>query len=235
MTAEPENVGPIRLFEVDPDLADGLFGPRLDAALAAGTVSVQRVAKGEWRPSRPAPGSEGFGLMILSGFMVRRVGRDGLRGAELLGRGDLLRPWQTPGHASTQPFESSWRTIAPASLAHLDHDFAVRVAPFPEVATRIVDRAMLRSRHLAFELAILQQRRVEDRLRTLFWLLADRWGYVTKGAVRLAAPLTHALLAELVAARRPSVTTALVNLAEAGEVTRQGEEWILALPDPSGP
>jgi hypothetical protein len=34
-------------------------------------------------------------------------------------------------------------------------------------------------------------------------------------------------LAELVAARRPSVSAALGKLAEAGEVTRDGDEWTL--------
>lgn len=227
MSGAGENIGASRLLELDPDLADGLPPSRLEEAVEAGAVEIQYVPKGDWQPSTPVRGTEGFGLLIVSGFMVRRVGRAGWCGAELLGRGDLLRPWQTPGRNSTQPFEAAWQAISATSLARLDQDFVERVAPFPQIATRIVDRAMLRSRHLAFELAILQQRRVEDRLRTLLWLLADRWGYVTSDAVRLAAPLTHALLAELVAARRPSVTTALGHLAEAGEVTRDGSEWVL--------
>jgi CRP-like cAMP-binding protein len=90
-----------------------------------------------------------------------------------------------------------------------------------------MDRTMMRSRHLALGLAVLQQRRVEDRLLTLLWLLADRWGYVTGDGVRVAVPLTHGLLAELVAARRPSVSTALGKLAEIGELRRSGDEWIL--------
>lgn len=158
---------------------------------------------------------------------MRRVGREGRFGAELLGSGDLLRPWQAPGRVASRPFESEWQAIAPVDLAVLDHDFSRRVAPFPEIAERLVDRAMLRSRHLALGLAILQQRRIEERLLMLFWLLADRWGYVTGTGVRVKTPLTHALLAELVAARRPSVTTALGNLSESGEVVRSGGEWVL--------
>lgn len=61
----------------------------------------------------------------------------------------------------------------------------------------------------------------------LLWLLADRWGRVTTQGVRVVAPLTHALLAELVAARRPTVSAALAKLAAAGEVTRVGNEWLL--------
>ena len=40
-------------------------------------------------------------------------------------------------------------------------------------------------------------------------------------------PLTHELLAELVAARRPSVTTALSALAAAGQVEREGGRRLL--------
>lgn len=221
-----------RLLDLDPDLADGLPEACRAEAVQASGVRLERVPVGEWRPVTPPWSSRGFGLMVLSGFLVRRVGQGDRHGAELLGRGDLLRPWQAPGRLSTHPFESSWQTIATATVAHLDDDFAVRVARFPQIAIGLVDRTMLRSRHLALELAILQERRVEDRLRTLFWLLADRWGYVTRDTVRLEAPLTHALLAELVAARRPSVTTALGSLAGTGEVTRDGSDWILRRPRP---
>lgn len=158
---------------------------------------------------------------------MRRVGREERYGAELLGPGDLLRPWQAPGRIASRPFESRWQTIAAAELAVLDQGFVRRVSAYPQIATRLIDRVMARSRHLALQLAILQQRRVEDRLLMLFWLLADRWGYVTSHGVRVAAPLTHALLAEVVAARRPSVSTALTRLARSGEVTRDGNDWVL--------
>jgi hypothetical protein len=40
--------------------------------------------------------------------------------------------------------------------------------------------------------------------------------------------LTHAVLADLVAARRPTVTTALSDLARRGLVKTDGETWILS-------
>ena len=226
---QPERV--VRLLEADPDLCEWLPPDRLVDATAAAQVRVERLAEGPWSPAdRSDPTARGFGLLVLSGYLVRRVGREERFGAEVLGRGDLLRPWQAPGRVASHPFESSWQTIAAAELAVLDGDFTHRMAPFPEIAERLVDRAMERSRHLALELAILQQRRVEDRLLMLFWLLADRWGYVTGKGIRVATPLTHSLLAELVAARRPSVSTALGRLAENGQVTRVGNDWILRQP-----
>jgi DNA-binding IclR family transcriptional regulator len=46
-------------------------------------------------------------------------------------------------------------------------------------------------------------------------------------------PLTHELLAELVAARRPSVSTALSTLAAAGRIERDGPRWTLRGDPPS--
>jgi CRP-like cAMP-binding protein len=231
MRAAGETTEIVDLLASDPDLGGGLAGERREAASAAARARVERLAKGAWEPAAlPATIGDGFGLLVLSGFLVRRVGRDDRYGAELLGAGDLLRPWQTLGPSASKPFEPSWQAIAPVTLAVLDPAFARRVAPFPEIAARLVDRAMLRSRHLAAELAIVGQRRIERRLEMLFWQLADRWGVRTRDGIRVDVPLTHALLAELVAARRPSVSTALGQLAEAGTVTRAEDTWLLTGP-----
>ena len=48
-----------------------------------------------------------------------------------------------------------------------------------------------------------------------------------KEVLGLDLPLTHSLLGELVAARRPSVTTALTSLAVEGKVERDGRSWLL--------
>jgi CRP-like cAMP-binding protein len=120
-----------------------------------------------------------------------------------------------------------WSVTGRAEVALLDGDFARRAAPYPAVAVGLVDRSMLRSRHLALALAIVQQPRVDRRLHWLLWHLADRWGRSGPEGVRIEVPLTHALLGELVAARRPSVTTALSSLAAEGKVRREGRSWLL--------
>ena len=73
----------------------------------------------------------------------------------------------------------------------------------------------------------VQQPRVDRRLHWLFWQLADRWGRTGTEGVTIEVPLTHSLLGELVAARRPSVTTALSSLAAEGKVERDGGSWLL--------
>jgi CRP-like cAMP-binding protein len=76
-------------------------------------------------------------------------------------------------------------------------------------------------------MAIVHQPRVDVRLHMLFWELADRWGRVHADGVHVHARLTHAMLGELVAARRPSVTKALKDLAERSVVRWTGKHWLL--------
>ena len=56
--------------------------------------------------------------------------------------------------------------------------------------------------------------RVERRLKALFWHLAERWGRVSGDGVIVPLALTHRILGQLVGARRPTVSTALSELAE---------------------
>jgi CRP-like cAMP-binding protein len=86
---------------------------------------------------------------------------------------------------------------------------------------------MLRSRRLANTLAIASHPRLDERLRLLLWELADRYGTVHRDGVHLRLPLTHGVLAELGAARRPSVSTALGRLLRTGEVDRRDGMWLL--------
>jgi CRP-like cAMP-binding protein len=221
------DAGIVEVLARESDLGAGIEADRLAAARRACRARTTRIAKGPWDPVEHHREPDGFGLLLLSGFLVRRVGRGGRFGAELLGPGDLLRPWQTLGAVATRPFEPLWTVVSPVEVALLDLAFARRAAPFPSVAVALVDRATLRSRHLALTVAILQQPRVDARLHWLFWQLADRWGRTTRDGVTLELALTHALLGELVAARRPSVTTALSGLVGEGKIERKGHAWLL--------
>jgi CRP-like cAMP-binding protein len=68
---------------------------------------------------------------------------------------------------------------------------------------------------------------VDVRVLAYLWHLADRFGVVLPGAVRLDIPLTHAVLARLVGARRPTVTTALQRLIQLGYLRREGRAFVL--------
>jgi hypothetical protein len=97
-------------------------------------------------------------------------------------------------------------------------------------------RPVFRARRLAVMQAICQFNRVDRRVLTVLWHLAERWGRVTPAGVVVPLALSHRLLAELVGARRPTVTTALGELLRAGEVSRTADgAWLLTGEPPGQP
>ncbi|HET9154513.1 MAG TPA: Crp/Fnr family transcriptional regulator, partial [Solirubrobacterales bacterium] len=217
----------IPVLQIDPDLADGIAGHRLFGAVRACHADAIEIPLGRWDVDALDGERSGFGLLVVSGILCRRVVQGESNGAEIVGPGDLLRPWESFGEWASIPTESSWRVIEPGQLAILDRDFVRRANPYPEVSIALMRRALQRSRYLAVLIAIIGQRRVETRLTMLFWHLADRFGHVSGGWVDIPVPLTHGTLAELVAARRPSVTTALSRLYERGVLQRDRRGWRL--------
>jgi CRP/FNR family transcriptional regulator, cyclic AMP receptor protein len=201
--------------------------PRRSRALRACKAEVLDLAQGQWQPAIADFDTDGFGLLVLSGVLCRRVVQSECYGAELIGPGDLMRPWDQVSEWSSLPVESSWQVLQPACLAILDSDFARRASPYPELAAELMRRALVRSRYLTILVAIIGQRRIETRLTMLFWHLADRFGRLRGEWVEIPVPLTHSTLAELVAARRPSVTTALSRLHERGVLIRERGTWHL--------
>lgn len=183
---------------------------------------------GAW-PAVDAPRElcDGFGLLVLDGLLVNRVGIDGRFGAELLGGGDLLRPWQEAADALALPLTTARKVLTPTRIAVLDLAFAERAASYPQIAGQLVARTMNRSRNLAVMMAIAHHPRVDVRLHSLFWHLAGRWGRKRVDEVLLPLPLTHSVLADLTAARRPTVSSALADLARRGVLTSSAEGWRL--------
>ena len=212
----------------DPELAGSLEGERLRKAERELVAATAVAFEGQWDPEEDSDSVRGgIGLLLLEGLIVRRVGRTGRYGAELLGPGDLMRPWQRDGEDVSLPFDTTFRVIDQALLALLDARFAARAAPYPEVAGALIGRAMQRSRTLVVNMAIAHYPRIDRRLLMLMWHLADRWGRVTPDGIRVPLRLTHQQLADLVASRRPSVTSGLHRLVEEGRLSRLGDDWLL--------
>jgi CRP-like cAMP-binding protein len=186
-----------------------------------------RLPAGPW-PTYDAVDGDVIGMLVVQGLLIRRAGIEGRFGAELVGRGDLIRPWQDESGTLTLPLSTTWTATEPTRLAVLDQRFTVLLGRYPTLAGRVLGRAIRRARHLAVNMAIVHQARVDIRLHMLFWHLASRFGRVRGDGVFVPLRLTHAALAELVAARRPTVTSALSALARTGEVRALEDGWLLA-------
>jgi hypothetical protein len=220
-----------RVLVDDPDLVQHLGGNRREAAVRDCVARVIECSPGHWSPSDVSGDMRfGFGLLVIDGLVVRRVGLAGRFGAELLGDGDVLNPWHAEGRNTSLPWTGRWRVLRNTRMAVLDSDFAMRTVRYPEVISGLFARALRRSRHIAVNMAIVQQPRIG--LHMLFWDLADRWGTVHQDGVHVPLQLTHSMLADLVAARRPTVTKALGELAQRSLVTWTGAHWLLAGPAP---
>jgi CRP/FNR family transcriptional regulator, cyclic AMP receptor protein len=221
------------ILREDPELAEAVPRAARSRAIETCVARTATVASGRWSARGTGAGEGAIGLLVLDGVLLRRVGVDGRFGAELLGQGDLLRPWQEEDGSAALTRTTGWRVLEPARLAVLDEAAARRLANYPELTGRLVGRALDRSRHLAVNMAIIHQARVHVRLHMMFWHLAERWGRVRSEGIFLPLPLTHSVLADLVAARRPTVTTGLAELYRRQLVRDLPRGWLL-LGEPPG-
>jgi CRP/FNR family transcriptional regulator, cyclic AMP receptor protein len=221
----------VRVLEVDPDLAESLGRETEELALAraAAVARVDVLDAGEWNGGDEYAESSGhLGLLIIEGLMARTVEVGNRSCTELMGGGDLLRPWVRMAAYSSVPLDSHWTVVDTVKLAVLDRRFARTMAQYPEVVGAILDRVMLRSRWLAFHLAVCHLKKIETRLLVVLWHFADRWGRVGHEGVTVPVRITHQLLAGVVGAQRPSVTTALSSLRRDGLVERLPDgSWLL--------
>lgn len=219
--------GLINVLREDSELAEAIPADRREQAIDDCTARELMLQPGSWSPGETTELQDGVGLLVLNGLMIRHVGLDGRYGAELLGEGDILRPWQEERTTSLLPLTSGWTVVGPTRAAVLDERFAQHFGRYPGLASRLLARGIDRSRHLAVQLAIVNQSRIDIRLHMLFWQLASRWGRVRSDGTTVPLRLTHSVLAELVAARRPTVTTALSDLSRRRLVRFVDDVWLL--------
>jgi len=188
---------------------------------------AREIPRGTFDASALAGNPHGaLGLLVLDGFIA--VGLDAGRAQVtwLIGAGDLIRPWELLDTPLTE--HPNWRALSRVRLAMLDGEFERRAAGIPGTAQAAVARAARTSHWLLAKSLIVSAPLIEERLLLLFTMLAERWGKVRPDGVWLELPLTHELLARMSGARRPSVSTALRSLSNAGAVTRVRRGcWIL--------
>lgn len=222
-------IGVVQLLECEPELGDGLSEEDLAIASQALPVPMAILKKGTWSP-RSEPSEVGcVGYLIVKGLLVRRVEVAHGSSAELLGNGDLLQPWQEDASSFCV---GSWEVLEQAAVLALGPGFTRSLAQWPTVAANLAMRGLRRSRALAADAAIASIVGIEERLLIMLWHLAERWGEPGAEGIRISIWIPHRLLAEMLGARRPSITSALAQLQQAGRLdTGQDGSWIL-LGDP---
>lgn len=215
----------VDLLERDSEFARLVAAANGGRAVDRLWASALKLQRGPWHPAGEPPGPH-LGFLVLDGLIGRRVVvPDRGRSLELLGRGDLFSPWQEDAPSFSQV---AWTVIEPSWIASLDQGFASQIRQYPEFLEALTGRALSRSRRIAVSAAIANTVGVEERLLLLLWQLTELWGRKAHGGAVLPFRLSHQTLADLVGARRPTVTLALRGLTDRGLLERgSGGEWIL--------
>jgi CRP/FNR family cyclic AMP-dependent transcriptional regulator len=220
----------VKLLDCDPDLAQELDEEQTRRARDELLVRAERI---EWRRHGASWGPRDprgyLGFLVLEGLLLREVALPGRGSAELVGVGDLLRPWDVDG-ADFLPIscEVEWTVLSEVTLAVLDRDFMKQACLWPGVLSQLSARGVLRAKVATLNQAISHLKHVESRLLLLFWHFSERWGKVGRAGITVELPLTHDQLGHLVGATRPSVTTALSQLSRQGLLLRTDGSWRLA-------
>jgi CRP-like cAMP-binding protein len=217
----------VRLLSVDAGLRAAV--PADDRRLAERVLVVpyREFEAGSWAPEALLDDSaRPLAALLLRGVVTHELMLAGRRSANVLGPGDLFRPWRSADTAV--PCASSWSTGGGAAMAVLDGRFLTAARRWPGLSAVVYERLAEQLETAEVRAAITALPRVEERVLALFWLLADRWGVVRPEGVVVELALTHALIGHLVGSQRPTVSLALQALAEGGLLQRADTDaWIL--------
>ena len=163
MSARGSNV--ISLVEADADLAELLDDEELERARRDALARVQQLSPGDWDPQVAREADVHHrGFLIIAGLLSREVDVLGRGCVELLGPGDVMRPWSWDEEGSHVQAEVGWKVLERTRLAVLDHGLVVRIVPWPQLGLELFSRGTQRAHHLAIALAIAHHQRVDDRL-----------------------------------------------------------------------
>ena len=218
----------VRILAEDPDLARGLDPVEAELATRQVVGFLDHVPAGIWDPSSAVAGPCRYGGLVLSGLLVRELTAGTGTTAELLGAGEVILPHDADDGVRFIVARATWTALEATRIAWLGAPFGLALRRWPELGSALLERSQRRADRLALSQAISQLTRVDDRVHILLWHLAERWGRVRADGVLLPLRLTHRVIARLIGARRPSVTTAVGALERDGRLTRlEHGGWLL--------
>lgn len=221
----------IRLLELEPDLGNWLSDDERDLARRLRVPTTQLGPRSP-EVDRVLEDSNAFAALLIDGMVMHWMVVAGHRILRLLGPGDIIVHTWAP--RSQILGSSSKRAAELTQIALLGRELVAAARRFPGLIVGLHLRLGDQHQRLAVQLGICQLPRVQDRVLTLMWLLAESWGVVTPSGTFLSVKLTHATIGEMVGAKRPTVSLALRDLVENGALLVRDDGWLL-LADPPTP
>jgi hypothetical protein len=192
--------------------------------------NLVRVPRGPWRPPLAA-GDRGniLGLVVVEGVLAREASLGSHRTLELLCQDDILllptadeRPAIGNGTRLT--------ALVDVELVVLSDSYLRAAARWPPLLLNLHRRLESQRQRFAIQALTTHLPRAEDRILLMLWHLADSCGRVTRDGTVLPLSLTHDVIGQLTAARRPTVTRAFNVLQSAGYVERRPAGCLLLTP-----
>lgn len=214
------------ILRIDPGLAQGVPADERPAAERLLQAPVLTLSDG----ATPRANRSTTAYLVIDGLLLRRVWVGEGRSVELLARRDVLFPAREDAASFAR---SEWKAVEPVRIAAIDLGPGAPIWRWPPIGAAVAMRAIDRTRVLAVQAAIMSAIGVEERLHSLLWVLSERWGRVTGDGVALDLQVPQQVLAEMIGARRPTVSMALGRLCERGLLTRPEPGcWVLLGPPP---
>lgn len=218
----------IGLLEADPDLGAELTAEELTEARH---IILPRAVldPGPWCIEQldQATGVTGEvrAFLVIAGVVTADLALADYVCTRLISTGELVL--LEGSHLDSLPVRSGWSILQRAELAILDDRLLTIAVRWPKLLAAILRRAAQQIRQALLQQAISQLPRVDDRLLALFWSIADRHGVVRPDGIWIPLQITHATLAQMVGARRPTVSLGLKSLEARGVIARQDKGWTI--------
>lgn len=216
------------LLDWDSWLADGVDDADRRVLRERAVARVLELSPGPLAHGREV--SSGLGLLVLDGWLCGHFSVEGRQGIDLVGPDDVFRP-AVQLDAGLAVDACQWEVMTTVHAAVLDEAFARRIAAWPQVMAKVLDRLSIRLRWHGFLSALHQVPSTERRVHLALQAFADRWGRVTPQGILVPVPLTHRQLGLIIGACRTSTSSAVSSLIREGVLERRDDRtWILPLP-----
>lgn len=220
----------VRLLDADPDLGEDLSEQEFADARRSVMLPILALDQGPWSVDQLSEvrsvHGKARGFFVMAGAIGIELGIAGQVSTRMIVPRELVL--LDGGVDQSIDVQISWTVFDPATLIVLDRRLAIIAIRWPGLMDAIFKRAAQQVRHATLQQAISQLPRVEDRLLALLWSIADRQGVVRGDGVWVHLPVTHAMLARMIGARRPTVSLGLRALSDQGLATAEGTGWLIS-------
>jgi hypothetical protein len=208
----------IRLLDAEPDLGINLDDAQRAEVERFAVAPTVRVGEGTWSVDRlgEVPGVRGGvrGFLVVQGLVAMRLQLKDRICSRPVFNGELVLLDGPP--SESVPLRWEWSALEDSRLAVIDAGLWNLGHRCPTLGAALLERAGQQARRAQLNQAISQMPRIEERLLTFLWSVADRRGVVRSDGVWVELGLSQRAIAEIIGARRPTVSLGLKALSEAG-------------------